>query len=453
MQVDGPMKNKTKTKLDYDSVYVEFTNDEKFLPDYFNFCCNKLINLDIEQNLQEFIHFIQETINSLNKSEINYNIVTKVVSSLNVFGFLISHIKEQLRPYTKLLSYILLHIMKIPPEFRYDLLSDELLLDLLSLLSVPTNEDHLNSVIYILQAIQRALCCPCFSDECVSQSISTLSEFFDVNMSFPQILCEILNIYAAICVIQTNYINNEYFLLVLTKCRACCHLKETKDGVYYALASVLTQNPELGNLIIENQTLPILFSNEENLNDASIAFLDIAFQCDSNFVSNFAPNLNWTLITNAIYDRQTTIRMARLIKIIIKNNPNCITFLETTGVFAALSSMAKESDFNTSSFCMSAISKAADYLTLDAILSMVQTGFVSSLGSVMSLSDAPEKYLPLLARILHFANSALGSDAITVINEYDDAQIDDILEEIGENIEPIQEMAQNLRNYSNQLEN
>ncbi|EAX96617.1 hypothetical protein TVAG_148920 [Trichomonas vaginalis G3] len=443
----NPSKS-TQNKQDYNTLYIEFTKSELFSSDYFNYCCSNLISSYQNQQFSDFANCIQQLIMCTNKSNIEYNLAVNILEKHQILEFLVDTLKEPFNEYSKNISILLLQIMKFPPEYRYDLIDDEFLIHMISILIVPQSDEQIDYVIYIVQSIQRALCCPKFSTECISNAIDLIMNYFNMCSGFPIVINEIFNVFASICVIQMNHINIEFFELVIDACIQYYNVIDACPGIFYALASVLSQEPGLTALIVEKGIIETIFSHDREIDDAELSFLEICLQCDEEFIVNhLIPHLNWDSIRSAILEPKTTSRTSCLIKQIVKSFPDSATFLESHGIFSALAEMARNSDFMTSKKCISAIQAASNYFSIDVINSLVQKGFILSLGSVMEMSDNPLKYCPLLTRILYFLNNSLGPDAVIAINEYDDAQIEDILMGTEEDISEIAEMAENLRKY------
>ena len=454
-------EEKLKKEEDYHSVYSKITSEENFSIDYFNHCIHRSQEAYEKDDKETLIHSLKEICHSLLKKHIEYDKVVDLIQESSFLPFLINSIQQGFSPFSFSLSFTLLQIIKIPPQYRIEIIDDNFASALTHCLVIPEDDDQKEQEIILLQTLQRTFCVDNYSTELILNEIQMLDSYFQSIISFPELINELLNVFSAILLIQNEHYDESFPNLVFEKSLQVLFLKDAQQGICYVIASLLSINQEFEVLLLNNQSFWQLLEKFQSINDAFLALIEQAFRSENEaFVTFFFNEVPWSIIAETIgNNREFTYRACLFFNDFMKDWPCFIPQLETIGIIQALTNCAKQSDYKTAVECIDCIIESISYISTDSLTLMLEKGFINTIGIIMSSDDEIERFIPLLGRILHLACSILGPNAVIVSQEYDENEIDELLEDCEfseENFDSeateIIEMAATLRQYREEKE-
>ena len=447
-------EEKLKKEEDFSTIYDRLTDSHSFSIDYFNHSCANIQKYFDDGNEEFLLSFLKISYELLSLEGINYNKLVDSLNNMNFMNFIINCLQQGFSPFSSSFAFLLLQIMKIPPDYRVKIVSDDITSAIIDLLCIPNDKNQEQQVIYLLQTLQRAFCVDNYSTEFIEDAIHRLDAFFNQSLPYPLLINELLNVLSAILLIQTDHINETYSTFLLEHCIQIFHLNEAKEGICYTLASILSTNQDIIEVFFNMNQLPDFLNSFTSITDAFLAFLGQVFRCENeNFVDSFFEIIPWNLISHALEENtEITNKTALFLRDIIEYWPKYVSNLETNGIFSILTLNSKQSNFSISSACIDCVIAACNYISTDCISLLVEKGFLTALSPLMSNNDDDDeidRFLPLLHRILHYCISTLGPNAIIFSQEYDDNDIDELIDECEEEemVNDIHEMSATLRQY------
>ena len=449
---------KLKREEDFSTIYERILDTNTFSIDYFNHTCANIQNSFDHGDEEILLKSIEQCYKLFSQDGINYVNLVESLNKNDFVNFIINCIQNGFSKFSSSFSFLLLQILKIPPEYRIEIVSDDVTSSIINSLNIPNDNYQEQQEVYLLQSLQRAFCVDNYSTEFIEDAISRIDELFNACISIPKpnLINELLNVFSSILLIQTDHINETFSFFLLERCLQAFKFPEAKEGICYTLASILSSDQNMIEEIMKNTQIPDFLQSFSSTTDALLAFLGQVFRCENEEnVDAFFEIIPWNIFSESLESNtEMSAKVALFIRDIIEYHPKYVSFLETNGIFSILVLCSKQSNYSISSACIDCIISAANYISTDCLSLMVEKGFVDALGILMNDDDEIDKYTPLLYRILHYATNTMGPNSIIVIQEYDDNKIDELIDECEEEeVEEIHEMAEMLRQYNEEHDN